>query len=127
MTPIERKGETYIVILFGLALLLSIVIIVTFNLQIGPDNIIPQILRTLFTGLMMAITFSGFRWAKWILVAMYVFGAVTLSLKIWESEYRAEVYMNGFLFNFYLIFLYFILFSKPINAFLEYQEKNRSN
>ncbi len=125
MNPIEKNGKVHLLILFGLALLLSVTIIAIYNIRIGNDNIVPQILRTLFTTLMMVLTFAGFRWAKWVLVAMYTFGAVTLFLKIWESEYRTEVYMNGFLFNSYLIFLYFLLFSKSINAFLEYQEKKQ--
>ncbi|MFN8345108.1 MAG: hypothetical protein U0X91_08895 [Spirosomataceae bacterium] len=123
MNQTERTGKKLISILFTVALLLSVIIIVVYNIRIGHENIIPQTVRTLFSALMMLLTYQGQRWAKWILAAIYTFGAVILFTEIGESEYKTEIYINGFLFNFYIIFIFFLLFSKPVSAFLKYQEE----
>ncbi len=68
----------------------------------------------------MYFTYRGSKVARWILTAIYVFGAVSMLYK----DGLSILFYNNFLpylLVFYLFFATYLQFSKSINLFLEYQ------
>ena len=115
-----RKGKNEILVLFGAALLVSLTIIIARNVLVSQGNLFAQTARTLATIVVMYFTYRGSKVAKWILTAIYVFGAVSM---LYENGLSILFYNNflPYLLVFYLFFAVYLQFSKSINLFLEYQ------
>lgn len=111
-----QKGKREIILLFIAALLLSIGIIIAYNIKIGAERLPAQLFRICLLLTLMFFTYQGYGLAKWILNFCYILICL-------------DVFLNRIIFSninyFYLaigLFYAFIpawlTFSKNINLFL---------
>ena len=118
-----RKGRAEIIVLFSTALTISLGIIVIYNVWEGQDNLFAQIVRTMATILAMYFTYQGSKAAKWILTALYVFGAVSIVHSNSASVFSYDNFL-AYLFAFYVFFACCLRFSNNISLFLKAQGSN---
>jgi|GEM_PF-6912211 len=120
-----QKGKKEIILLFGAGLLVSVAIIGTYNLRIGQDKAVPQVLRTIFALVIMYFTYQGSTVAKWILTGLYLFSATSLVY----NNFLLDFFLFNpllYLFLFYLFFAFYLQFSKHINVFLSFQKNKEA-
>ncbi|WP_314001497.1 hypothetical protein [Xanthocytophaga flava] len=123
------KGKIQLVVLFAADIILSFEIILASYFQDGHPNLISKIIRTAVAIFMMVLTYEGFRFAKWILTGMYLFGAVFLynsqfaNLDLFHKVFS----MTFFFIAFYCFSAFYLQFSSSISEFLYNQSQKRKD
>jgi hypothetical protein len=111
-----QKGKREIILLFTAALLLSIGIIISYNIKIGSERLPTQLFRICFLLMLMLFTYEGYGLAKWILNFCYIFFSLDIFLN--RIHFSNMDYFYLFMGFFYAFIPVWLTFSKNINFFL---------
>jgi len=71
-----ESGRRLVLLVIVISLTFSVLVIVTFNILLGPENLPQQIVRFLLTVGLCAFLYKGANWARW--VASILFGLAGL-------------------------------------------------
>ena len=72
----EDRGRKIVLGIIGATVGFSALVIITFILLVGPQRLLPQVARFIFTVLLGIFLYRGTKWAYWVLVVLYGLGGV---------------------------------------------------
>ena len=120
-----QKGKREIILLFSAALLLSVGIIIVYNIKIGPQRLMNQLFRISLLMILMIFTYKGYGSAKWILNFCYVFFSLDIFLNRVHFSTNID-YFYLFMGILYAFIPLWLTFSKNINSFLNDKRTKKS-
>ena len=71
-----HKGQRFLLVIFALLLLLEIVLFIFELHSQKPPAVISTAVRAALEATLMALTYRGHNWARWIMVVLFGFGCV---------------------------------------------------
>lgn len=120
-----NKGKKMIIILIVTVLLIEITLIAILSsfyaahgrLELASFKLLQGIFRLMLTGLILFFLYKGHRWAKTLLIILFISGGL-ISLLSLVSNFNIISLALGLV---YVLFSVMMIVSKNVNVFLEYQ------
>lgn len=101
----------------------SILVIVVFNLRIGPDRIYLQIIRVALMIIFCCAVYSGYYWARNLLVILFGIAALSFGLRLLNSFGSPDIMVISLLLILligYGVSSVCLLISKDIESYMDY-------
>ena len=124
MTDHERSGRKILLVYITLVLLVSVGVIGFYVTVRGTDRLQTQIIRLALSGAMCRFLWVGSVTAKWISIILFAVAGSIAIPDVLRSEPLAMAVLGGMSFL-YLSFARLLIWSRPVNSFLDYQRKFR--
>lgn len=125
MNEHERSGRAILLVCLFLVLLVSIGVTALYVSIRGDERLPSQIVRFALTMLLCFYLYRGHVAAKWIAVILFCLAGGMATTQIW-SDSPLVVFFGGVMALFYLSVAWLLLWSRRVNAFLDYQRMRYS-